>query len=121
MLSCSSGAAPGRTTSSRAASRGSAGRKAMRSAGSSKSNWSMFMAPALRTAPATTVRNSDWRRATPSLRVRSRPRADDLVGILHRFAALDLVDIVHALGHRAPHRVLAVEPGRLVEADEELA
>src|SRR6266478_5589569 len=48
-------------------------------------------------------------------------RLDDLVGILHRLAALDLVDVLHACGHLAPHRVLAVEEGGIVEADEELA
>src|SRR6266404_8064157 len=48
-------------------------------------------------------------------------RLDDLVGILHRLAALDLVDVLHAFGHLAPDRVLAVEEGGVVEADEELA
>src|ERR1700730_5102432 len=46
---------------------------------------------------------------------------DDLVRILDRLAALDLVDVFHALGHLAPHRVLAVEERGVVEADEELA
>src|SRR5580704_8021752 len=48
-------------------------------------------------------------------------RLDDLVGVLHRLAALDLVDVLHARGHLAPHRVLLVEEGGVVEADEELA
>src|SRR5882757_2161984 len=48
-------------------------------------------------------------------------RFDDLVRILHRLAALDLVDVLHAISHLAPDRVLAVEEGRIVEADEELA
>src|SRR5436305_10057411 len=48
-------------------------------------------------------------------------RLDDLVGILDRLAALDLVDVLHAFGHLAPDRVLAVEEGGVVEADEELA
>src|SRR5260221_14268792 len=47
-------------------------------------------------------------------------RLDDLVRILHRLAALDLVDILHAVSHLAPNRVLAVEEGGVVEADEEL-
>src|ERR1700712_2484181 len=48
-------------------------------------------------------------------------RLDDLVGIPHRLAALDLVDVLHARGDLAPHRVLVVEEGSIVEADEELA
>jgi hypothetical protein len=44
-----------------------------------------------------------------------------LSGILHRLAALDLVDILHALGDLAPDGVLAVEEGGVAEADEELA
>ena len=44
-----------------------------------------------------------------------------LSGFLHRLAALDLVDVLHALGDLAPDRVLAVEEGGVVEADEELA
>src|SRR3984957_9144636 len=48
-------------------------------------------------------------------------RLDDLVRVLHRLAALDLVDVLHALGHLAPHRVLVVEERGVVEADEELA
>src|SRR3954465_9713557 len=46
---------------------------------------------------------------------------DDLVRILHRLAALDLVDVLHAFGHLPPDRVLAVEERGVVEADEELA
>src|SRR5450432_413296 len=48
-------------------------------------------------------------------------RLDDLVGVLYRLAALDLVDVLHALGHLVPDRVLAVEERGIVEADEELA
>src|SRR3977135_1699447 len=48
-------------------------------------------------------------------------RLDDLVRILHRLAALDLVDVRHAISHLAPDGVLAVEEGCIVEADEELA
>src|SRR5258707_15467427 len=54
-------------------------------------------------------------------RVRGHMRLDDLVGILHRLAALDLVDVLHARGDLAPHRVLVVEERSIVEADEELA
>src|SRR6266536_2830787 len=43
-------------------------------------------------------------------------RLDDLVGVLHGLTALDLVDV-----HLAPDRILAVEEGGVVEADEELA
>src|SRR4051812_40824774 len=46
---------------------------------------------------------------------------DDLVRVLHRLAALDLVDVLHAFGDLAPHRVLIVEERGIVEADEELA
>src|SRR6266404_3780545 len=48
-------------------------------------------------------------------------RRDDLVRVLHRFAALDLVDVFHARRHLAPDRVLAVEESGIVETDEELA
>ena len=40
---------------------------------------------------------------------------------MHRLAALDLVDVLHALDDLAPDRVLAVEERRVGEADEELA
>src|SRR3954462_1309865 len=53
--------------------------------------------------------------------VQRHPRLDDLVGVLHRLAALDLVDVLHARGDLAPDRVLAVEEGGIIEADEELA
>src|SRR5260221_6509724 len=56
-----------------------------------------------------------------SRRVRGHMRLDDLVGVLYRLAALDLVDVFHALGHLAPDRVLVVEERGIVEADEELA
>src|SRR3954449_9074858 len=56
-----------------------------------------------------------------SSRVGRHPRLDDLVGILHRLAALDLVDVFHARGDLAPYRVLVIEEGGVVEADEELA
>src|SRR6185437_8640120 len=36
-------------------------------------------------------------------------------------ALLDGVDMVHALNHLAPDRILLVQPGRVVEAEEELA
>src|SRR6266404_3110021 len=48
-------------------------------------------------------------------------RLDDLVGVAYRLAALDLVDILHALGDFPPRRILAVEETGIVEADEELA
>src|SRR4051812_45719214 len=54
-------------------------------------------------------------------RVSRHPRLDDLVGVLHGLATLDLVDVLHALGDLAPHRVLVVEEAGIVEADEELA
>src|SRR3954471_8351135 len=54
-------------------------------------------------------------------RIRGDARLDDLVGILDRLAALDLVDVLHARGDLAPHRVLVVEEGGIVEANEELA
>src|SRR6187402_1887275 len=57
---------------------------------------------------------------SPLLDVGRDLQRHDLVGIDHRLAALDLVDIVHAFDDLAPHRVLAVEEGGIVEADEEL-
>src|ERR1044072_7417353 len=56
-----------------------------------------------------------------SSRIRGHARLDDLVGILHRLAALDLVDVLHPRSDLAPHRILVVEEGCVVEADEELA
>src|ERR1700682_1068379 len=56
-----------------------------------------------------------------SRRVERHPRLDDLVRALHRLAALDLVDVLHARRDLAPDRVLVVEEGSIVEADEELA
>src|SRR6202166_822656 len=53
--------------------------------------------------------------------VQRHARLDDLVRVLHRLAALDLVDVLHARRHLAPDRVLVVEEGGVVEADEELA
>src|SRR3954447_7855304 len=55
------------------------------------------------------------------LRVSRHSRLDDLVGVLHGLAALDLVDVLHALGDLAPHRVLVVEEAGVVEHDKELA
>src|SRR5215204_4309664 len=46
---------------------------------------------------------------------------DDTVRIAHGFAALDLVDVLHAVDDGAPDRVLPVEKGCIVKADEELA
>src|SRR5665213_4200166 len=54
-------------------------------------------------------------------RVGRHMRLDDLVGVFHRLAALDLVDILHAVRDFAPDRVLVVEERGIVEADEELA
>src|ERR1700737_3809532 len=48
-------------------------------------------------------------------------RLDDLVGVLDRLAALDLVDVLHAFDHLAPDGILLVEEAGVVEADEELA
>src|ERR1700716_1579981 len=56
-----------------------------------------------------------------SRRVGGHAGLDDLVRVLHRLAALDLVDVLHALGDLAPDRVLVVQERGIVEADEELA
>src|SRR5438552_1680655 len=48
-------------------------------------------------------------------------RLHNLVRVLHRLAALDLVDVLHAFDDLAPHGVLLVEETGVVEADEELA
>src|SRR5688572_23986484 len=57
--------------------------------------------------------------APPSLRVRLEINLLHYVGHHRRLALGDLVDIIHALDHLAPHRVLAVEAGAaaVVEAD----
>ncbi len=44
----------------------------------------------------------------------------DAVRATHGFAALDLVDIFHALGDLAPNGVLLVEEAGIIEADEKL-
>src|SRR5207342_453495 len=103
------GASPGFTTSSRAESRGLAGRKAMRSAGRSKSKRSVRM------STLSHMGKGQGRALRPHRRL------DDLVGVLDRLTAFDLVDVLHALDHLAPDRVLVVEEAGVVKADEELA
>src|ERR1700716_4138051 len=61
------------------------------------------------------------RRSAGLRRVSLDARLDDLVWILHRLAALDLVDVLHARRHLAPDRILVVEERGIVEAYEELA
>ena len=56
-----------------------------------------------------------------SSRIGSHTCLDDLVGVLHRLAALDLVDILHAFDDLAPDGVLVIQERGIVEADEELA
>src|SRR4051812_17267119 len=53
----------------------------------------------------------------------SGPQAgfDDPAGLARRLALGQGVDMLHAFGHLAPHRILAVEEAGVVEADEELA
>ena len=124
LRSSSAGVSPGRTTSSRAASRGLAGRKAMRSGrqieieqvGSHVYSSCPGRSAACRTPSpdSTALRVMDSRLAMPGtspamtqLRRFSDPsrphrRLDDLVGILDRLAALDLVDVVHALDRPCP-------------------
>src|SRR5262245_31716424 len=115
MLRSSSWGVPaGRTTSNRAASRGSTGRSAMRSGGNSKSNRSERIVRC-QSSVLSNRRITDHRSLTPDFSF------DDLVGIDHRLAALDLVDILHAFGHSAPDRVLTIEERRVGKANEELA
>src|SRR5262249_489475 len=117
LRSSSSGVPPGLTTRSRAASRGTAGRSAMRSAGRSKSKSSVRMASGRyldsRPGPSGPSRNDES--------LRPHGRFDDLVGVLDRFAAFDLVDVLHAGDDLAPHGVLAVEEAGVVKADKKLA
>src|SRR5262245_15211669 len=133
MWSTSSSGSPGLMTKSRAASRGTAGRSAIRSEGSLKSKRSVFMPsyvmPGL--VPASIIFclacSKTWMAGTSPamtqygpIRLRPHRRFDDPVGVLHRFAALDLIDVFHAFDHLAPDRVLVVEKPRVVEADEKL-
>src|SRR5690242_14499753 len=104
------GVFPGFTTRSRAASRGLAGRSAMRSGGNSKSKRSVRIA----SCPLPQGRGFG-KTLSPHRRL------DDLVGVLDRLAALDLVDVFHAFDHLAPYRVLVVEEAGVAEADEKLA
>src|SRR5579871_6056447 len=53
--------------------------------------------------------------------VDGHPHRYDPVRIAHRLAALELVDVGHAVDDLAPDGVLAVEECRVGEADEELA
>src|SRR3954453_8589103 len=135
--------APLSTTSIFAESRGCAGRNAMRSGGKSKSKRSVRIADSgphsqtlmvrRRGAPSRIMKAEPQQRglhlrdARSALlrmrverlrRVSGHPRLDDLVGVLHGLAALDLVDVLHALGHLAPHRVLVVEGAGVGEHDK---
>src|SRR5262249_6212567 len=115
---------PGRTTKSRAASRGEAGSSAMRSSGRSKSKRSVRMAVSDPLTPLRHVGNRTPRSVPGSdagSQVRCHLKRGDPVGVLHGLAALDLVQVFHALNHLAPHSVLLVEEPGIVEADEELA
>ncbi len=53
--------------------------------------------------------------------VGGNPHADDLVGILHWFAPLDLVDMFHTFNDMPPHGILPIEERGIVEANEKLA
>src|ERR1700741_341843 len=121
-------APPACTTNRRAESRGLACRSAMFSGGRWKSKRSVRIAqPSLPDLIRQSISFVRWiPGSSPGmtiilLGVGGHARLQGLVGILHRLAALDLVDVVHAFGHLAPDRVLAVEEGGVVEADEELA
>src|ERR1700730_4420066 len=129
----------GCTISSRAESRGLAGRNAMLPAGSSKSKrsvriaqcapaWSKNVIP--EAARSVAIRNLEIPgscSACPGMtglasgRVRGHMRLDDLVRVLHRLPAPYFCVVLPSRRHLAPHRVLVVEERRIVEADEELA
>ena len=110
---------------------GSPAASAMRSAGSSKSKRSVRMAVIPGVAPK--ARLGSMPREVTRSRVRRSGVPDDegphapivaltiLSGFAHRLAALDLVDVFHALDDVAPGGVLVVEEAGVVEADEELA
>src|SRR5580658_4398481 len=53
-------------------------------------------------------------------RTSAQRRLHDPVGIADGFAALDLVDVLHARNDLAPDRVLPVEKAGVAKADEEL-
>ncbi|GLU24661.1 hypothetical protein SLE2022_405690 [Rubroshorea leprosula] len=57
----------------------------------------------------------------PCSGVRRHLRLHDLAGRARRLALGQRVDMLHARHDLAPHRVLVVEEGGVVEADEELA
>ncbi len=59
--------------------------------------------------------------ALSALGVSRHTHGGDLVRLVHRFAALDAIDNIHALSHFSPNRVLFVEKASIAEADEELA
>ena len=54
------------------------------------------------------------------LSVRRHTHGNDLVRIIDRLAALDLVDILHAVHDLAPDGILAIQKRSVVETDEEL-
>src|SRR5579883_1623350 len=122
--------AAGRTTRSRAESRGEAGRNAMRSGGRSKSKRSVrtnrhvgWVERSETHHPLRRIDNSTtgFGCAQHILHVPRDARPDDAVRIGYRLAALDPVYVFHPGRHFAPDSVLAVEPFRVLEADEELA
>src|SRR5690606_18433992 len=61
------------------------------------------------------------RRTAPEIRKSVDRGLDDLARRTRRLALGEGVDVLHALDHLAPDRVLAVEEAGIVEADEELA
>src|ERR1700749_1531593 len=98
-MSWSRRTSPGCTTSIRAEARGCAGRSAMFSAGSSKSKKSLRRGQCAPAVTETSLRVHAKRRVpefrlTLLRRVGGHAGLDDLVGVLDRFAALDLVDVL---------------------------
>src|SRR5436190_7370000 len=89
---------------------------------SSCCGWACTCAAVASHTTAAANQASCWRRAEimASLDVGCDLDLHHLVGIDDRFAALDLVDHIHARHDFADHRVLAVQRGTFGEHDEEL-
>src|SRR5579875_3291142 len=116
----------GRTTRSRAESRGSAGRSAMRPGGRSKSKRATritWFSPAsgLLISLLLALRSCSCAKAFAWIAAASADsRGNDPVRVADGLAALDLIDILHARYDLSPDGILLVEKARVGKTDEEL-
>src|SRR5579875_57510 len=116
----------GRTTRSRAESRGSAGRSAMRPGGRSKSKRATritWFSPAsgLLISLLLALRSCSCAKAFAWIAAASADsRGNDPVRVADGLAALDLIDILHSRYDLCPAGILLVQKARVGKTDEEL-